>query len=419
MRRVRSFSPVVFGRRLLTTAGWTALLLAAVVAGRAAAHAQEPPANYIDKFEQRLSAAADSGDFVGLAVAVVDGGEIALLKTYGETVSGGDESVSAATVFRLASVSKGFSATLVGQLAEEGRLSWGDPITDYQPKFKLKSTTATQAVTLENIASHRVGLPRNAYDGYLESGESVERILERTASVDLVCKPGDCYNYQNISYSLLADAVEKVEGRAFGDSMKQRIFTPLGMDTASVGLDELTSSPSWARPHSRRRSSSPWRSFAPNENYYKVAAAGGLNASILDMVQWTRAQLGYAPDVVDQELRDTVQSARVDTPYEYRKLRWMRGRLKDTDYALGWRVYDYSGERLVTHAGGVAGYRAVVALLPERDLGFAVLWNSTSGRGWRIMPELLDAYLGLDSDDWLGVDEILAAAAGETVQGSP
>jgi beta-lactamase class C len=419
MRRVRSFSPAAFGRKLLTAAGWTALLLAAAVAGRASAQTPLAPADYIDRFEQRLSAAADSGDFVGLAVAVVDQGEIVLLKTFGDTVYDGEERVSADTVFRLASVSKGFSATLVGKLAEEGRLSWGDPISTYQPKFKLKTTTATNAVTLENIASHRVGLPRNAYDGYLESGESVEKILDRTSKLDLICKPGDCYSYQNISYSLLADAVEKVEGRKFDEVMEERIFTPLGMETASVGLDRLRASRSWARPHSRRRSSSPWRAFEPNDDYYRVAAAGGLNASILDMVQWTRAQLGYAPDVVDPELRETVQSPRVDTPYEYRKLRWMRGRLKDTDYALGWRVYDYAGERLITHAGGVAGYRAVVALLPERDLGFAVLWNSTSGRGWRIMPELLDAYLGLESNDWLDVDDVLAAAAGETHQGSP
>ncbi|MCG8440546.1 MAG: serine hydrolase, partial [Caulobacterales bacterium] len=162
-----------------------------------------------------------------------------------------------------------------------------------------------------------------------------------------------------------------------------------------------------------------WRAFTPDQNYYRVAPAGGLNASIDDMAQWVRAQLGHAPRVVSDEALSDIHAERVRTPKEFVKNRWMGRRLRDADYALGWRVYDYAGERLVFHAGGVAGYRAVVALLPEKDLGLAVLWNSSSSRGWRIMPTLLDAYLDLAEQDWLRVSPILASSGSRTSRGSP
>lgn len=371
-----------------------------------------PREEYVASIEQQLDVVMQSGDFVGLAVVVLDGPDIALLRTDGVTSVDTEEAVSADTAFRFASVSKGFASTLVGQLVQEGRLSWDDRVSDAIPRFQLRSRTATRSVTWEHILSQSVGLPDHAYDNFLERGESVSALLDRTARARLECMPGNCYGYQNITYSLSGDVVEHVEGRDFDEVLEERLFDPLQMETASVGLEGLQESQSWARPHTRRRRTHRWRSFEPNENYYRVAAAGGLNGSILDLAQWVRAQMGYMPDVVDTELRETLHQPRIETPEQVRRMRWMDTRLREAHYALGWRVFDYSGERLVFHAGGVAGYRALVGILPERDFGFAVLWNSRTGRGWRIMPMILDAYLGYQSEDWLGVQELIAENSG-------
>ncbi|MCG8442671.1 MAG: beta-lactamase family protein, partial [Caulobacterales bacterium] len=259
MFRTNAKSMSKLGKRLVAGMGWLALLLAAAIASRAAR--ADDGAGYVDRFERRLDAAVQTGDFVGLAVAVVDGGDLSLLKVYGETAVGGGEPIEINTAFRLASVSKGFATTLVAQLAEEGRLDWDDRLVDHAPQFKLKSGSATRAVTLEHVASHRVGLPGHAYDNWLEEGDSVARILQRTSGLDLVCQPGDCYGYQNIVFSLLGEVVEGAEGRPFDDVVSERLFEPLGMYHASVGRRALMSSRSWARPHKRRSRSSPWRAF--------------------------------------------------------------------------------------------------------------------------------------------------------------
>lgn len=416
-RRVRGRARMI---AFLETLAWTAVILAIAIAVRASA--DELSADDLARFERKLDASYATGDFVGLAVAVVERGQVKFVRAWGETEAGSNDAATIDTAFRLASVSKGFSSTLVGQLVEEGRLDWGDPLTDSAPEFRLKSADATSKVTIENVLSHRVGLPQYAYDNYLESGESVAKVLERTAGLDLTCQPGDCYGYQNVTYSLVGEVIAAKDGRDYGEAVRARLFTPLHMTDASVGLEGLESSPSWARPHLRTKRNGPWKSFGVDDAYYRVAAAGGINASINDLSQWLLAQLGYAPDVIDAPLLQRIHDPVVDTPQEFRKMRWMSGRLKDADYALGWRVYNYAGERMVLHAGGVAGYRAMVAMAPERDVGVAVLWNSSSGRGWRIMPTLMDAAFGLPEKDWLDVEELMTAAAeadGPVLNGSP
>ena len=423
MARLRQSVLSNLGPRVLAALGWGALLLAAVLVARGAAAAQEPAdENYIDRFERQMDVAMLTGEFVGLSVAVIEGGEITFIKSYGETAVGSGDAVTSDTVFRFASVSKGFATSLVGQLAEEGRLSWSDPVTLYEPSFRLRTNNATSAVTLEMLASHQVGLPAHAYDNVLEAGRSFDSAVSMLPQASLVCAPGECYQYQNVAFSLLAPAVEAVDGRSFDEAIEARIFDQLGMENASVGLAGLTGSDSWAQGHARRRTTSPWYSFTPNENYYRVAPAGGLNGSIEDLALWARAQMGYNPEVIDANLRAQVQGERVDTPQERSKMRWMRTRLRDADYALGWRVYDYAGERLVMHAGGVSGYRALVAFMPDRDVGVVGLWNAGNSLGWRIMPTFFDAYLGYDDTDWLGVEELLAEyeeIPPAVLQGSP
>ena len=142
------------------------------------------------------------------------------------------------------------------------------------------------------------------------------------------------------------------------------------------GLDGILASPSWAKPHVRTRGG--WMSLMPKPTYYRVSPAAGVNASASDMAQWLLAHTGHRPDVLPAPLLATLHQPLVETPSEMRGSAWRRERLYGASYALGWRVYDYAGSQLVFHGGAVQGYRGVVALLPDRDLGIALLWNSES-----------------------------------------
>ena len=170
---------------------------------------------------------------------------------------------------------------------------------------------------------------------------------------------------------------------------------------ASLGLAGIESSPHWARPHVRSRNG--WVSVNPKPTYYRLPPAAGVNASISDMAQWLLAHTGHRPDVLPAPLLATLHAPVVSTPGEMRS-GWRRDRLNAASYALGWRVFDYAGEEVVFHAGAVQGYRGLTALLPGRDLGIAILWNSESSLPSGLLPTIIDRAIGLPAERWLDVD---------------
>ena len=357
----------------------------------------------VARFEAMAQAMVANGRVPGMALAIVQDGRILTARGYGTTDVDTGEGIDAHTVFRLASLSKAFAGTVTGLLVSEGALRWDSHVADYMPGLQFSQPGAAQQLTVAEVLSHRVGLTHNAYDGLVEGGEDYRSLVQKLAYAPMTCAPGECYAYQNVAFSLIGDVVFGATGRFFSETVSRRIFKPLGMDDASYGLEGIEASPRWAHPHVRGRRG--WVSLtAPQPTYYRVAPAAGVNASITDMAQWLIAQTGHRTDVLPAPLLATLHSPVVATPSEMRGSSWRRARLQDAGYGIGWRIYDYAGHRVVFHGGAVQGYRAAIALLPERDIGVVVLWNSTSGVPSGLVPTILDSALGL-SGDWLDVDE--------------
>jgi len=337
----------------------------------------------------------------GMAMAIVQNGRILSARGYGVTDVSNPQEVDAHTVFRLASLSKAFAGTMAGLLVNDGTLRWDSKVTDYVPGFRLATPEATDKLTVADVLSQRVGLTSNAYDRDVEANADYYSLTQKLASAPLKCAPGDCYSYQNVAFSLVGDVVFAASGSFYEQAVEKRILKPLGMNDASLGLAGIEASSRWARPHVRSRNG--WVSLTPKPTYYRVAPAAGVNASASDMAQWLLAHTGHRPDVLPAPLLATLHAPLVNTPGEMRS-GWRRERLDSAGYALGWRVFDYSGHQVVFHAGAVQGYRGLVALLPERDLGIAIMWNGESSLPSGMMPTILDRAIGLPAQRWLDVD---------------
>ncbi|GAB3061887.1 serine hydrolase domain-containing protein [Stenotrophomonas tumulicola] len=337
----------------------------------------------------------------GMAVAIVQGGRVLSARGYGVTDVNNPLPVDSHTVFRLASLSKAFAGTMAGLLVNDGTLRWDSKVTEYVPGFQLTTPEATERLTVADLLSHRVGLPYNAYDRDVEANADYYTLTHKLASTSLKCLPGECYAYQNVAFSLIGDVVYAASGSFYEQSVERRLFKPLGMDDASLGLAGIQASSRWARPHVRSRNG--WVSLTPKPTYYRLAPAAGVNASASDMAQWLLAHTGHRPDVLPAPLLATLHSTLVSTPGEMRS-GWRRERLHSAGYALGWRNFDYAGHEVVFHAGAVQGYRGLVALVPERDLGIAILWNGESSLPSGLLPTVLDAAIGLPTQRWLDID---------------
>lgn len=312
----------------------------------------------------------------GAAWAIVRDGRLVHAAGHGVRALDDQRSVTPETAFRIASVSKTFAAQLTAELVAEGRLHWNDPIQRFVPQFTLARPEHAQRLTLAHLLGQSAGIVPNAYDNLLDAGRTLDQILPQFGQVEPMCPPGECYSYQNVLFSLIEPAIESSTGRGYAELLRERVFLPLEMQQASVGLDGFLASGNRASPHvkvSRRR----WVPTDVNENYYRVAPAAGVNASALDLGQWLAANMGYRPEVVRPELVRDLTRKRVHTTRELRRKGW-RDFLSDAHYGLGWRIYTIDGQELVTHSGWVRGFVAQIGYSRDHDTGLALLLNAES-----------------------------------------
>lgn len=354
------------------------------------------------RLDARLNRLIQERGMVGLAVGVIEDGEIRFLKGYGETVAGSGDPVTPDTVFRWASLSKGVAGDMLAKLADEKRLSLYDPIAQYSSSLRLPGGSEHRA-TLTDLLSHRLGLFSHANEAKLEDGGDPDMLRASLASLNPICPPGQCHAYQNVAFDAASEVVERVTGKSYERAVRERLFLPLGMTSASMTREALFESPSWARPHRGGKGSKPVEVTNP---YYLVPAAGGVNGSIKDLAIWLRAQMGANPDILPETVLQDVQSPRVRTPGELRRMNKFRERLSEANYGLGWRIYDYAGHTIVGHRGGVTGYRSLILFDPELKTGVVALWNSSTNQPGGLEFEILDMLYKLPPRDWLELGEI-------------
>ncbi len=366
-------------------------------------------AQALNAFAAKLDQASTAPDFVGFAVAVVRDGRVSLVRTYGVRELGRPEKVTPDTVFRIASLSKGFAGAITALEVKDGDIKLSDPISRTSPQFRLRTPKDTAAVTVEDVLAHRTGLPPFAYDNLLEAGVAPLEILGKYSGVRLTCAVGGCYTYQNSAFNMIEQAIQAAAGKPYTDAVHERLIQPLGLKSMSFGLDGLKATGDWARPHIRRDGG--WRPVDVKQPYYAVPAAGGMNASITDLALWVNAQMGARPDVLPADVVTEMTRPRVSTPAETNRQRSIKTPVTETHYGLGWRTFKWSGHNLVTHSGGVEGYFANIAYLPERKSGIVILSNTRGARAGKILPTWLDYELGLEPQDWFQLEELAIATS--------
>jgi beta-lactamase class C len=364
---------------------------------------QREPGSVIDYrlLDHRLTRLMDAPNMIAMAVGVVENGEIRFLKGYGETVAGSGDKVTPNTLFRWASVSKGVAADMVALLAHDGKLSLVEPVGRYAPSLKLPAGNENRA-SVADLLSHRLGLFSHANDNKLEEGQDPHVLRSALAQLNSICAPGSCWAYQNVAYDASSEIVEKITGKTYEQAVRERIFGPLGMRSASMNRNALVTAPSWARPYVGSRHSKP---VEVSDAYYRIPGAGGVNSSILDLTIWMQAQMGLSPKVLPIDVLRAVQAGRVPTPGELGRMRKFRERVRAADYGLGWRIYDYAGHRVIAHRGGVKGYRSLIMFDPVLKCGVVALWNGSSSQAGGVEFEVMDMVYRLPPRDWLGLDE--------------
>jgi beta-lactamase class C len=326
----------------------------------------------------------------GIAVAIVSEGQIKSLQSYGVRRAGTKEKITPDTVFRLASLSKPVAATAAGVMVNEGKLDWSSRVVSELPDIKFRNSRYGNQVNLSHVLSQSTGFPRHTYSYFIDANMSYSELTQKLRYANFVCPPGKCFAYQNVVYSLVGDIIQRHAGESFEDYVKQKIFDPLDMQSASYGLENYNASPNRAAPHvaSGRR----WFPAKVTDNWYRVAPAAGVNASIVDMSQFLLAQIGKRPDVLPTEVLDSIQT-RITKNTPAQNYYSVRKPVSNTAYGMGWRVFDYGQDKNFVHHGGhVKGFRSEMVFNRELQMGMVLLTNSETHRVRDVIFKFLDYY---------------------------
>jgi beta-lactamase class C len=368
-----------------------------VVASDASARAVNN-AQDLQRLDTELRTIMATGQTPALALGIVHNGSVLLTRTLGVQRAGSDVPIDANTRFRLASLSKSISAGLIGKLVQQGFLQWDSPVNLLVPSFRLQDPNSLY-MSVEQLLSQRTGLKHHTLDDEMEAADEIATIRAQLPRAPSVCKIGECYAYQNLTYSYAADVAYAASGQFFDVALKRELFEPLSMHRANYGLEGLSEDDNWARGHERE-----WRKNVPIEvkpNYYWVGAAAGVNASITDMQQWMLALLEYRPQVLAPETAKYLRTSQINTPGELYGPLWRRTRLRSAGYALGLRTFDYAGNPVWFHAGAVQGYRGMMIGAPTKKAAVIILWNSESNLPAGLIPTILDRWFDQSPHDWM------------------
>ena len=353
--------------------------------------------------DQQLSALARRPEMAGLAVAVVEDGELRFVRTYGVADASTGAPVTPHTLFRWASVSKTATGALAAALAKDGAVDLTRPVAAWRTSLRLPGG-AEERVTLEDVLAQRTGLTKNAYDEKLEEGQSPQLLRASLAAAPLQCEPGTCHTYQNIAFDAASEILARAANEPFADAVEDRFFRPLGMVSAGYGMERLTGARDWAKPH-RGTQVRPVK-----EAYWRVPAAAGVESDIVDFATWMQAMMGNRPDVLPEPVLQLAHQPRVRTEPLYGSA--LRQANRDASYALGWRNFTYGGHRLAGHSGAVSGYRATMIFEPATRTGVVALWNSDWGFPFRIPFAAIDSYHKREDARWLDLSELPPVTGG-------
>ena len=351
----------------------------------------------------------------GLSLAIVKDGRVVLARGYGVRELGKPEKVDGHTLFGIASNTKAFTSTALGILVEEGRIEWDAPVIRYLPSFAMYDPFVTREMTIRDLLVHRSGLGLGAGDllWWPESDLDRKEIVRRLRYIKPKTSFRSAYAYDNVLYGVAGEVIEAVTGESWEDFVARRILARVGMTESNVRHSRGGSGTNTATPHAKINGTvQPVAPFTSDN----VNPAGGINSNALDMARWVMVQLDSGRLADGGRLfhpRTTRQLWGMVTPMPIgnppRALAHLRPSFRG--YALGFRVSDYRGHKMVSHTGGLPGYVSRVTMIPDIGLGVVVLTNQESGFAFNAVTYyLLDRYLGADPPDYVGVYRSLADA---------
>ncbi len=332
----------------------------------------------------------------GVALAVVHNNQIALAQGLGVRQVGQPAPVTPETVFGIGSTTKTMNSLLIATLVDDHRLNWDDRVLELWPAFALSDADVAARLRLRNLLGMDSGLPR-ADLVWSGSGMTAEQVMQSLAGLPLPASPGEQFAYNNQAVATAGFVAALAAGGQWGQLgkfypqlMQQRVFAPVGMAGATFDVAAVQANPNHATPHDFTLAGETVPTYFHTDP--GIDPAGGINASLMDLARLVQTELarGVAPGgrrvVSEQNLTET----------------WRPGveLYPGSNYAMGWFVENYHGVEMLWHDGDVLGFKSLLVLLPQANIGLVVLTNRNVSYGFANSTRyhFVESLFGLNAD---------------------
>ena len=357
------------------------------------------------KLDELIQNTLKTFDVPGISVGIIKEGKIVYSKGFGVRSLINNQKMTNETLVGIASNSKGFTATALAILADEGKLNFDDKVSKFIPEFQMNDAYVSQEVTIRDLITHRAGLGLGQGDlmFFPEGGSlSVNDIIHNVRYL----KPENSFrstlDYNNVMFIVAGEVITRISGLSWADFIEQKIMKPVGM-TSSFGSYNHAKAANVSNIIDAHAPINGKAVAIPHDWNEAANAAGGIVSNIKDMNTWAEFLMnGFTTKegkklITDKQIYE-LWNLQIATPVALKNP-------YDSNfngYGLGWFLTDVKGHKQVYHTGGLIGTVTQFTLIPDMKLGIVILTNQQSGAAFSTITNTIkDSYLGVEDRDWL------------------
>ena len=323
-----------------------------------------------------------------LSVAILYGNEVYSAASGTLNINTGVEATTD-SIFQIASITKVFTASLIMQLVDEGKLALDVPVKQYLRDFNLTDSTVAEKITVAQLLDHTSGIPGDFIGNNVYTEQNaIARYVDRCSGLNPIHSPGERYSYSNAAYNIAGRLIEVILGITWFDAVEEKIFKPLGMKQSVAHPSQVIKHRVAMGHVTNAIDENEWE-LSP-DCYFPISWApcgSVLSVSPSDLIIFAKAHLNHGETEsgamwLSPESVELMQQARVTLPpYTY---------MSNTHCALGWHLIQGNHAPIIGHLGIGPGQKSMLQVIPKLNFAIAAMHNSMNAM---ILPSLFEEIL--------------------------
>ena len=362
----------------------------------------EALSNKIESLEKDFQTVLTTSKAAGYSIAIVKGSDIIYAKGFGYSDIENKTPVTSNTVFAIGSTTKAFTASLLGQLRDQGKMDFETSPRAYIPELNFYNAEMNNQITIKDLMTHRTGLPRHSAAWKAFKTPSKNEFIARIAHQEPTAPVRSKFAYNNFMYFVQGEIAGRLTDKSWEQNIQQNILEPLQMTNSTTNIQGLENGNNAALGYYFDNG------ITTEIDYYDIGAmspAGGINSTVNDMSKWMIAWLNkgqYNGEQVlpSQYVKEAMSSQMViagKLPREASPSSFM------DNYGYGWFISSYKSHYRVDHGGNIDGFSANLAFYPADDIGIVVLSNQNRSAVPQIITNIVaDKLFDTPETNWIG-----------------